>query len=219
MDNQKVDEVNKLTESEVHRPGMQWYVVHTLTGQENKALKFIKAQKANVELQNAIGMVLMPTERVTEVRNKKRSTTVRKFFPGYLLVQAAVYIVPNPEKPHKRVLNTECWRFIKDTPGVIGFLGNDHPVPLSKKEIDDIVFQAEDTMDKARLKVDYNVDDPVTILEGPFKGSAGIITTVDADSGKLKVSVTIFGRPIDVDCEYWQVERQQEQTPAPGARN
>ena len=219
MDNQKDDEVAKLTESEVHRPNMQWYVVHTLTGQENKALKFINAQKANVELQDSIGMVLMPTERVSEVRNKKRTTTVRKFFPGYLLVQAAIYIIPDPDKPLKRILNTECWRFITDTPGVIGFLGNERPVPLTKKEIDDIVFQAEDTKDKARPKVNYNVDDPVTVLEGPFKGSDGIITTVDADSGKLKVAVTIFGRPVEVDCEYWQVERKQEQTPATGAQN
>lgn len=192
----------------IHRPDMQWFVVHTLTGQEGKAQKYLKAQIRNAEMGNVIGDVRMPTEKVTETKNGKKNTSTRKFFPGYLLVQAAVYIVPDPSKPRKRKLNTECWRFINDTPGIISFLGGDTPVPLTDKEVDDI-FAQTDEQKTARPKVTYEPGEIVTILEGAFKGSSGPIEEVDPDRGRLKVTVTIFGRPVSVELEYWQVERQQ----------
>ena len=202
----------------MHRPDMQWFVVHTLTGQEAKAQKFLKTQIRSAEMAGLIGDVRMPTEKVTETKNGKKITSTRKFFPGYLLVQAAIYTVPDPSKPRRRVLNTACWRFITDSPGVIAFLGGDHPVPLTDKEVDDIFAQSDDQK-AARPKVSYEPGEEVVILEGAFKGSSGPVDEVDPDRGRLKVTVTIFGRPVSVELEYWQVERKQQQQPGqqPGA--
>ena len=207
----------------MHRPDMQWFVVHTLTGQEAKAQKYLKTQIRSAEMAGLIGDVRMPTEKVTETKNGKKTTSTRKFFPGYLLVQASIYTVPDPSKPRRRVLNTACWRFITDTPGVIAFLGGDHPVPLTDKEVDDIFAQSDDQK-AARPKVSYEPGEEVVILEGAFKGSSGPVDEVDPDRGRLKVTVTIFGRPVSVELEYWQVERKQQQpgqqpgasVPAPG---
>ena len=202
----------------MHRPDMQWFVVHPLTGQEAKAQKFLKTQIRSAEMAGLIGDVRMPTEKVTETKNGKKITSTRKFFPGYLLVQAAKYTVPDPSKPRRRVLNTACWRFITDSPGVIAFLGGDHPVPLTDKEVDDIFAQSDDQK-AARPKVSYEPGEEVVILEGAFKGSSGPVDEVDPDRGRLKVTVTIFGRPVSVELEYWQVERKQQQQPGqqPGA--
>ena len=206
-------EDTELDLASIHRPDMQWFVVHTLTGQEGNAQRYLQSQIAVAELADRIGDVRMPTEKVTETKNGKKKTTTRKFFPGYLLIQAAVYTIPDPAKPRRRILNTEVWRFINDTPGIISFLGGDKPIPLTDKEVDDI-FAQTDEQKTARPKVTYEPGEVVTILEGAFKGSSGPIDEVDPDRGRLKVTVTIFGRPVSVELEYWQVERQQ--APAPG---
>ena len=208
-------EDTELDLASIHRPDMQWFVVHTLTGQEGNAQRYLRAQAAVAEMSDRIGNVRMPTEKVTETKNGKKKTTTRKFFPGYLLIQAAVYTVPDPSKPRKRILNTEVWRFINDTPGIISFLGGDHPIPLTTQEVDDI-FAQTDEQKTARPKVTYEPGEIVTILEGAFKGSSGPIDEVDPDRGRLKVTVTIFGRPVSVELEYWQVERQQQTPAAPG---
>ncbi len=206
-------EDTELDLASIHRPDMQWFVVHTLTGQEGNAQRYLQSQIAVAEMTDKIGDVRMPTEKVTETKNGKKKTTTHKFFPGYLLVQAAVYTIPDPAKPRKRKLNTEVWRFINDTPGIISFLGGDQPIPLTTKEVDDIFAQTNEQK-TARPKVTYEPGEVVTILEGAFKGSSGPIDEVDPDRGRLKVTVTIFGRPVSVELEYWQVERQQ--APAPG---
>ncbi len=199
---------------EINREGMQWYVVHCLTGQEMRAKRFLDAQKVNAELSQSIGMVVVPTERVTETRQNKKHTVSRKFFPGYLLVQAAVWNIPNPAKPYKKSLNIAVWRFIKDTPGIIGFLGGDKPHALSEREVSDIFEQANGDEGKVRTKIDYNVGEVVQITDGAFKGSNGPIDKVDPDRGKLNVTVTVFGRPVAVELEYWQVERMDAQQPS-----
>ncbi len=207
-------EDTELDLASIHRPDMQWFVVHTLTGQEGNAQRYLQSQIAVAEMTDKIGDVRMPTEKVTETKNGKKKTTTHKFFPGYLLVQAAVYTIPDPAKPRKRKLNTEVWRFINDTPGIISFLGGDQPIPLTTKEVDDIFAQTNEQK-TARPKVTYEPGEVVTILEGAFKGSSGPIDEVDPDRGRLKVTVTIFGRPVSVELEYWQVERQQAPA-APG---
>ena len=209
-------EDTELDLASIHRPDMQWFVVHTLTGQEGNAQRYLQAQIPVAEMTDKIGDVRMPTEKVTETKNGKKKTTTRKFFPGYLLIQAAVYTVPDPSKPRKRILNTEVWRFINDTPGIISFLGGDHPIPLTNQEVDDIFAQTDEQQKTARPKVTYEPGEIVTILEGAFKGSSGPIDEVDPDRGRLKVTVTIFGRPVSVELEYWQVERQQQAPAAPG---
>jgi transcription termination/antitermination protein NusG len=131
---------------------------------------------------------------------------VRKFFPGYVLINIALY-----DEAHKLI--PASWRFIRDTPGVIGFLGGEKPVPLSQEEIDAIFDQVEDKKDKVRPKVAFEPGELVTILEGAFKGSQGAITEVDPDRGRLKVNVMIFGKEVPVELEYWQVEKVNERPP------
>lgn len=187
----------------------QWFVLHTLTGQEQKAKRFIEAQAKLQELDNFIGEVVIPTEKVSETKQNKKTTVVRKFFPGYALINIALY-------DEERKLMAATWRFIRDTPGVIGFLGGDKPVPLSQSEVDAIFDQVEAKKDKVRPKVAFEPGELVTILEGAFKGSQGAITEVDPDRGRLKVNVMIFGKEVPVELEYWQVEKVVDRQPQPG---
>ena len=215
MDSQTEEEIVGIPSGdEINREGMQWFVVHTLTGQEMRAKRYIDAQKVSAELSGSIGMVVVPTERVTEMKQNKKRVVSRKFFPGYLLVQAAVWQVPNPAKPYKKTLDIGVWRFIKDTPGIIGLWGGDKPHALSEREVSDIFEQASGEEGKSRVKVDYKIGEVVLITDGAFKGSSGPIDKVDPDRGKLDVTVTVFGRPTPVELEYWQVERQSAEQPA-----
>jgi transcriptional antiterminator NusG len=184
----------------------QWFVLHTLTGQEQKAKRFIESQARLQELDAYIGDVVIPTEKVSETKHNKKTTVVRKFFPGYVLINIALY-------DDEKKLIPASWRFIRDTPGVIGFLGGEKPVPLTQSEMDDIFDQVEAKKDKVRPKVSFEPGELVTILEGAFKGSHGGITEVDPDRGRLKVNVMIFGKEVPVELEYWQVEKALEQTP------
>jgi transcriptional antiterminator NusG len=185
----------------------QWFVLHTLTGQEQKVKRFIEAQARMQELDGFIGDVVIPTEKVAD--SKTKTTVVRKFFPGYALINLALY-------DDERKLIAATWRFIRDTPGVIGFLGGEKPVPLSQAEVDAIFDQVEAKRDKVRPKVVFEPGEPVTILEGAFKGSQGAITEVDPDRGRLKVNVMIFGKEVPVELEYWQVEKAVDRPAQPG---
>ncbi|NLF21968.1 MAG: transcription termination/antitermination factor NusG [Lentisphaerae bacterium] len=185
----------------------QWFVLHTLTGQEQKVKRFIEAQARMQELDGFIGDVVIPTEKVAD--SKTKTTVVRKFFPGYALINLALY-------DDERKLIAATWRFIRDTPGVIGFLGGEKPVPLSQAEVDAIFDQVEAKRDKIRPKVVFEPGEPVTILEGAFKGSQGAITEVDPDRGRLKVNVMIFGKEVPVELEYWQVEKAVDRPAQPG---
>jgi transcriptional antiterminator NusG len=185
----------------------QWFVLHTLTGQEQKVKRFIEAQARMQELESFVGDVVIPTEKVAD--SKTKTTVVRKFFPGYALINLALY-------DDERKLIAATWRFIRDTPGVIGFLGGEKPVPLSQAEVDAIFDQVEAKKDKVRPKVVFEPGEPVTILEGAFKGSQGAITEVDPDRGRLKVNVMIFGKEVPVELEYWQVEKAVDRPAQPG---
>ena len=186
----------------------QWFVLHTLTGQEMKAKRFIEAQAKLQELDAYIGDVVIPTEKVSETKEQKKTTVVRKFFPGYALINMALYDA-------ERKLIADTWRFIRDTPGVIGFLGGEKPVPLSQAEVDAIFDQVEAKKDKVRPKVAFDPGELVIILEGAFKGSQGAITEVDPDRGRLKVNVMIFGKEVPVELEYWQVEKVIDRSSQP----
>lgn len=210
MDTQNDEEMTGLpTMEEIHREGMQWFVVQCLTGQEMRSKRYLDAQKVIAELADSIGMVVVPTERVQETKNSRKHTITRKFFPGYILVQAAVWSYPDVSKPYKRTLNIDVFRFIRDTPGIIGFLGGDRPQSLTEQEVAGIFEQANGDNGKVKVKVDYNVGEIVQITDGAFKGSSGPIDKVDPNRGKLNVTITVFGRPSSVELEYWQVERQE----------
>ena len=179
----------------------QWFVLHTLTGQENKAKRYIEAQSRLQEMDSYIGEVVIPTEKVSETKKGVKTTQTRKFFPGYVLIHLALY-----DDDHR--IFEPSWRFLKETPGVIGFLGGEKPQPLSDDEIHAILDQVVAKQEKVRPKVSFEPGEMVKITDGPFMNFSGAIDEVDPDRGKLKVSVAIFGRNAPVELEYWQVERQ-----------
>jgi transcriptional antiterminator NusG len=178
----------------------QWFVLHTLSGQEAKVKENIERRILQEEMQEYIGEVLIPTEKVSEVKQGRKTTTTRKFFPGYVLVSMHLY------DEEKRLVD-KTWYFTQETPGLIGFIGGDHPVPLRPREVEIILSQIEEKKEKIKPKVVFEPGETVKITDGPFLNFSGVIEEVDPDRGKLKVSVAIFGRTAPVELEYWQVER------------
>ncbi|MCB1070678.1 MAG: transcription termination/antitermination factor NusG [Verrucomicrobia bacterium] len=178
----------------------QWFVLHTLSGQEQKVRDNIAKRVQLEELQDYIGEVLIPTEQVSEVKRGKKTTTTRKFYPGYVLINLALY-------DERKQLVDKSWYFIQETPGIIGFIGGNRPAPLRPEEVNSIFAQIEEKQEKVQPKVNFNAGETVKINDGPFLNFNGVIEEIDPERGKLKVSVSIFGRSAPVELEYWQVER------------
>jgi transcriptional antiterminator NusG len=178
----------------------QWFVLHTLSGQEMKVKESIERRIKQEEMQEYIDEVLIPTEKVSEVKRGKKSTTTRKFYPGYVLVHICLY-------DEQRNLVEKTWSFTQNTPGIIGFIGGERPVPLREEEVNSILQQIEEKKEKVKPKVSFEIGETVKITDGPFLNFNGVIEEIDPERGKLKVSVSIFGRSAPVELEYWQVER------------
>ena len=187
----------------------QWFVLHTLTGQENKAQKSIDARVKLERMEDFVGKCIIPTERVTEKKNGKKRTLIKKFFPGYVLCELALYDeAKGVDENGKKAIYERTWQFLRETPGVIGFVGGDRPQPLKQSEVDAILLDKPSAGQSVeRPKVNFSVDETVKITDGAFMGLTGQISMVDPDKGKLKVEVQVFGRKVPVDAEYWQVEK------------
>ncbi|MFA5068505.1 MAG: transcription termination/antitermination protein NusG [Candidatus Omnitrophota bacterium] len=171
-----------------------WYVIHALTGQEEKVKANILSRIELSNLKDKIFQVLIPTEVVSEVKSGKKRISERKFFPGYVLVEME--------------LSDDSWYLIKNTPGVTGFISSgDKPTPLQNEEVENILKQSEEKKEKPMPKVTFNQGESVRIKEGPFTNFNGTIEELNPARGKLKVLVMIFGRSTPVELEYWQVER------------
>jgi transcriptional antiterminator NusG len=183
--------------------GAQWFALHTLSGQEGKVKTYIEKFKKAEELDDAIFEILLPTEVVSEVKAGKKSTKVRKLYPGYVFIQMRLY------GEDGKVINRP-WYFVKEVAGVIGFVGGDNPAPLRQAEIDEIKARIEAANGKDVPKVQYAVGEEVKINDGPFANLNGRIDEIDPERGKLKISVSIFGRFTPVELEYWQVQRVTE---------
>lgn len=185
------------------RSEFQWYAVQTLSNKEAKVKqyleKFIKVEK----MEDTIKEVLMPTENVTEVKSGKKSTKVRKFYPGYVFINMKLY-------DEQGNLLQEPWHFVRGTEGIINFVGGDKPVALKQHEMDRILNQVKEAEGKEVPKVQFEVGQVVKINDGPFLNLTGDVEDVDIERGKLKVSVSIFGRYTPVELEYWQVQRADE---------
>lgn len=179
-----------------------WYVVQSLSGQEMKALESIQKRIPLEEMEDLVHEALVPMEKVSEVKQGKKTTVNRKFYPGYILVNASLY------DEHRRI-QVRAWNFINDTPGVIGFLGGDRPAPLSESEVNDIFAQQTGAEETARPRIEFEIGEVVKICDGPFENFEGKIESIDAEHGKLKLSVSIFNRITPVEVGYWQVERQE----------
>ena len=172
----------------------QWYVIHTQTGQEAKVKTSLETKLRQGPGLEAIEQVLVPTERVSEIRSGKKRISERKFFPGYILVHME--------------LTDEAWHLVRTTQGVTGFIGaGRQPVALSEDEVNEIVRQTEERKEKPAPRVTFSKGEGVRVNEGPFANFSGVIDEVNAQRGKLKVMVSIFGRQTPVELEFWQVER------------
>ena len=178
----------------------QWFVIHTLSGQEQKVKEAIEKRSKTEEMGDFIKEVLVPMEKVVEVRNQKKTVSTRKLWPGYVFVHMSLLDDQNRiiEKP---------WYFIKDTQGVIGFVGGEPPVATPDAEVDSIKNQITASEDTERPKVSFEVGETVKINNGPFLNFSGVIEEIEPERGKLKVTVNIFGRNTPVELEYWQVEK------------
>ncbi|MBM3244413.1 MAG: transcription termination/antitermination factor NusG [Candidatus Omnitrophica bacterium] len=171
-----------------------WYVVHTQTGFEDKVKTLLENRIASSGLSELINKVIIPTEQVSEIRSGKRRISQRKFFPGYLLVEMD--------------LTEETYLLIKTTAGVTGFIGlGKKPMPLPQNEVDNILKRSQETQVKPSPKVVFEKGEQVRVTDGPFVNFNGTIDDVHPEKGKLKVSVSIFGRSTPVELEYWQVEK------------
>jgi len=171
-----------------------WYVVHTQTGSEDKVKTALENRVASHGLQDLITKVIIPTEQISEVRSGRKKVSQRKFFPGYLLLEME--------------LNEQTYFLIKTTPGVTGFIGlGKRPTPLPQNEVDSILKRTEETQAKPIPKTIFDKGEQVRVTEGPFVNFNGTVDEIHPEKGKLKVSVSIFGRSTPVELEYWQVER------------
>lgn len=183
--------------------GPNWFAVQTLSNQEQKAKKYLDKFISVEEMEDYIFEVLMPTEVVTEVKSGKKSTKTRKFYPGYIFVNMRLY-------DDDGNLLQKPWYFVREAQGVINFVGGDRPTPLKKSEIERIINQVQEAEGKEKPKIEYDIGEMVKVNDGPFMNLVGKIEDIDPDKGKLKVSVSIFGRFTPVELEYWQVQRTEE---------
>jgi len=178
----------------------QWFVLQTLSGQEQKVEKSINQRLAADEMGEFIDEVLVPMEKVVEVKGGKKSATNRKLFPGYVFIRMKLF------DEEKRIIE-KPWYFIRNTQGITKFVGGDHPVPTPDAEVDAIKVRIDESEDAERPRVEFEVNEQVKINDGPFLNYTGVIEEIDADKGKLKVTINIFGRNTPVELEYWQVEK------------
>ncbi len=173
---------------------MKWYVVHTQTGSEEKAKAGLESKMTSTALKDFISEIVVPTEQVSEIRGGKKRITERKFFPGYILIKMA--------------MSKESWYLVKTTPGITGFIGpGNRPTPISDKEVQSILKRTVDTESKPTPKIIFDVGESIRISQGPFANFNGSVMEIFPERGKLKVSVSIFGRSTLVELEYWQVEK------------
>lgn len=179
----------------------QWFVVHTLSGHENKVKEKIEKHLKMDGENSAIYEVFIPTEKISEVRQGKKTTATRKYFPGYILVRMDLY---NSED---KKIDENVWYFIRQIQGVIGFIGSGSmPVPLTPKEVEELMMQVTEREDKVIPKIAFDVGETVRIKDGAFENFEGVIEEIDQERGKLKLLVSIFGRSTPVELEFWQVE-------------
>lgn len=171
-----------------------WYIIHTQTGSEEKVKTSLENKVVTEGLAEFIGKVVIPTEQVSEIRAGKKRVSQRKFFPGYLLIEME--------------LNEKTYVIVKATPGVTGFIGlGKKPMPLPDLEVESILKRTQDTQAKPTPKIIFEKNEQVRVTDGPFVNFNGTIDELHPEKGKLKVSVSIFGRATPVELEYWQVEK------------
>jgi transcriptional antiterminator NusG len=172
----------------------KWFIVHTYSGFENKVAESLRSRAQAFGFDDKIGQILIPTEEVVELRGGKKVTSKRLVYPGYVLVQME--------------MNDELWHAVKATPRVTGFVGGGtSPVPLSADEVNQILYRQASATERPRPKMNFEKNETVRIIEGPFANFSGKVDEVNPERGTLRVMVTIFGRSTPVELEFLQVEK------------
>ena len=171
-----------------------WYIVQSHSSFENKVAQLIKEEADKAKISDKIEEIVVPTHDVTEVKRGKRVQRKKKYFPGYVLI--------------KSEMNDNIYHMIKNIKKVSGFLGTKGtPVPVSDKEIEKILGQMKDGVAQPKSTIDYSVGEKVQVVDGPFASFSGLIEDIDEEKLRVKVSVSIFGRPTPVDLEFSQIEK------------
>ncbi|AYF45909.1 MULTISPECIES: transcription termination/antitermination protein NusG [Halobacteriovorax] len=181
-------------QAEAVNPNFRWYIAKALTGQENKVQKTLRERIVNYKLTDSFGEIVVPEEKVTTHAGGRKRTITKKLFPGYVLIQM--------------VMNENTWHLVKDTDKITGFVGGtvDKPAPLSDEEAAYMTGKSNEGFKKSRTTVDFSEGEEVKVIEGPFASFIGTIESVN-ENGKLKVNVSIFGRPTPVELDASQVEK------------
>lgn len=175
-------------------PDFKWYIVHVLSGFENRVLKTLKERIVNHNMTEHFAEILVPEESVVANVNGKKRTMKKKFFPGYVLV--------------KMIMNDKTWHLVKDTDKITGFIGGtkDRPMPISDEEALSMTASLAEGFKRTRSVANFSEGDSVKVIEGPFTSFVGVVENI-SDKGKVKVQVSIFGRPTPVELEFSQVEK------------
>ncbi len=169
-----------------------WYVVHTYSGYEEKTKRTLEGKVQSQHLEDKVGRILIPTEKVIELRAGKKREADKKFYPGYILIEME--------------LDEETWHLVRNTPRVSGFVGGATPVPIPEEEVQQILQQLEKGP-TAQVRTQFAQGEQVRIIDGPFSNFTGNIEEVDMDHGRLTVMVSIFGRQTPVELNFFQVEK------------
>ena len=171
----------------------RWYIVHAYSNFEKKVAEDIEQKAKQKGLWESFEKILVPTEKVVEVRRGRKVDAERKFFPGYVLVRAN--------------LTDAVFSLIKNTPRVTGFLGDSKPVPISDAEAERILHQVQEGVERPKPSITFKIGEQVRVSDGPFASFNGFVQEVDEERARLKVEVSIFGRAVPVDLEFGQVEK------------
>jgi len=172
-----------------------WYVVHAYSGFENQVKRSLEDRVKRMSMEEKFGQILVPTEEVVEMKDGQKRKSDRKFFPGYVLVEME--------------MTDDSWHLVKSTPKVTGFVGgtSTKPTPISEKEVQNILHQIQEGVEKPRPKVLFEIGEMVRVKEGPFTDFNGNVEDVNYDKSKIRVAVTIFGRSTPVELDFGQVEK------------
>ncbi len=173
----------------------KWYVVHAYSGYEKSVQRALKDRIERAGMQDKFGQILVPVEEVIEMKSGQKNIGERKFFPGYVLVEME--------------MSDDSWHLVKNTDKVTGFVGGSvmKPTPISQKEVDNILHQIQEGVEKPKPKILFEIGEAVRVKEGPFTDFHGNVEDVNYDKSKLRVSVSIFGRPTPVELDFNQVEK------------
>lgn len=175
-------------------PNLRWYVVRVQSGREEQVRDGLLRRVRAAGLDPKITNVIVPTEKVTEIRGGRKAVREKKLYPGYIMIQMQQ--------------DKDAWFLVRETPGIGDFLGLKEPIPMAEHEVNKMLLdQTEAEEDKPKIKIDFQKGDAVRVKDGPFENFDGLVEEVDAKNGRVRVSITVFGRSTPVDLEYWQLEK------------